>query len=71
MVAPVGKSPRHQLTEEERRLCREALLSERHARRVRRAQQKGPDDVGTGGRDKQPSEQLQRWRLHSPRGVLQ
>lgn len=50
MVARVGKSPRHQLTEQERCMCIEALLSERHAYQVRRAQQKDTDDVGTGGR---------------------
>ncbi|GMF44729.1 unnamed protein product [Phytophthora fragariaefolia] len=43
MVTPTPKTPRQQLTEAERRLCLEALLSDRHARRIRRAQQK---DVG-------------------------
>ncbi|KAG1705871.1 hypothetical protein DVH05_002435 [Phytophthora capsici] len=36
MVAPVGKTPRHQLTERERQLCLEAQLSDRHGRRIRR-----------------------------------
>ncbi|KAE9321523.1 hypothetical protein PF001_g4860 [Phytophthora fragariae] len=40
MVAPAGKSPRHTLTEQERHRCLEALLSERHARRIRRADDK-------------------------------
>ncbi|KAE9018675.1 hypothetical protein PR003_g17676 [Phytophthora rubi] len=40
MVAPAGKSPRHTLTEQERQRCLEALLSERHARRIRRAEDK-------------------------------
>ncbi|KAE9058569.1 hypothetical protein PF010_g30951, partial [Phytophthora fragariae] len=40
MVTPAGKSPRHTLTEQERQRCLEALLSERHARRIRRAQGK-------------------------------
>ncbi|GMF31981.1 unnamed protein product [Phytophthora fragariaefolia] len=47
MVAPAGKTPRHQLSEQERRLCLEALLSDRHARRVRRAQQKDNGDMNT------------------------
>ncbi|KAE9104934.1 hypothetical protein PF005_g22673 [Phytophthora fragariae] len=40
MVAPTPKAPRYQLTEQERRLLHEALLSERHGRRIRRAEQK-------------------------------
>ncbi|KAE9192060.1 hypothetical protein PF005_g18602, partial [Phytophthora fragariae] len=40
MVAPTPKAPRYPLTEQERRLLREALLSERHGRRIRRAEQK-------------------------------
>ncbi|KAI9983910.1 hypothetical protein PInf_005186 [Phytophthora infestans] len=40
MVAPAGKQPRNKLTEEKRRLCQEAFLSSRHARRFRRAEQK-------------------------------
>ncbi|KAE8904790.1 hypothetical protein PF003_g11481 [Phytophthora fragariae] len=40
MVTPAGKSPRHTLTEQERQRCLEALLSERHARRIRRAEDK-------------------------------
>ncbi|KAG6621859.1 Pleiotropic drug resistance protein [Phytophthora cinnamomi] len=47
MVAPAGKTPRHQLSEQERRLCLEALLSDRHARRIGRAQQKDSGDVNT------------------------
>ncbi|KAE8905111.1 hypothetical protein PF003_g10945 [Phytophthora fragariae] len=46
MVGPAGNPPRHQLTEHERRLCLEALLSDRHERRDRRAQQKTGDGVG-------------------------
>ncbi|KAI9983724.1 hypothetical protein PInf_007791 [Phytophthora infestans] len=47
MVAPTPKTPRHHLTEQERRLCREALLSERHERRIRRTEQKsGSDGAG-------------------------
>ncbi|KAE9077419.1 hypothetical protein PF010_g23516 [Phytophthora fragariae] len=37
MVAPTPKAPRHTLSEKERLPCREALLSERHERRIRRA----------------------------------
>ncbi|KAI9998404.1 hypothetical protein PInf_002791 [Phytophthora infestans] len=44
MVAPTPKTPRHHLTEQERRLCREALLSERHERRIRRTEQKSGSD---------------------------
>ncbi|KAE8883709.1 hypothetical protein PF005_g1795 [Phytophthora fragariae] len=40
MVAPTPKAPRYQLTEQERRLLREALLSEHHGRRIRRSKQK-------------------------------
>ncbi|KAE8879474.1 hypothetical protein PF003_g36283 [Phytophthora fragariae] len=50
MVGPAGNPPRHQLTEHERRLCLEALLSDRHERRVRRAQQKTGDGVGVTAR---------------------
>ncbi|KAI9980011.1 hypothetical protein PInf_026943 [Phytophthora infestans] len=47
MVAPTPKTLRHHLTEQERRLCREALLSERHERRIRRTEQKsGSDGAG-------------------------
>ncbi|KAI9990947.1 hypothetical protein PInf_018565 [Phytophthora infestans] len=37
MSAPAGKSPQHKLTKEERRRCLEQRLSERHMRRLRRA----------------------------------
>ncbi|KAG6965377.1 hypothetical protein JG688_00007231 [Phytophthora aleatoria] len=40
MVAPTPKSPRYQLAAHERQLCREALLIDRHERRIRRAEQK-------------------------------
>ncbi|KAG2826475.1 hypothetical protein PC129_g5663 [Phytophthora cactorum] len=40
MVAPTPKFPRYQLTAQERQLCREAILSDRHERRVRRAELK-------------------------------
>ncbi|KAG3112414.1 hypothetical protein PI125_g8224 [Phytophthora idaei] len=40
MVAPTPKSPRYQLAAHERQLCREELLSDRHGRRIRRAEQK-------------------------------
>ncbi|KAE8984852.1 hypothetical protein PR003_g9192 [Phytophthora rubi] len=40
MVAPTPKAPRYTLSEKERLICREALLSERHERRIRRAGQK-------------------------------
>ncbi|KAE9272089.1 hypothetical protein PR003_g30314 [Phytophthora rubi] len=40
MVAPTPKAPRYTLSEKERLLCREALLSDRHERRLRRAGQK-------------------------------
>ncbi|KAI9982492.1 hypothetical protein PInf_008447 [Phytophthora infestans] len=44
MAAPTPKTPRHHLTEQERRLCREALLSERHERRIRRTEQRSGSD---------------------------
>ncbi|KAE9019498.1 hypothetical protein PR001_g13862 [Phytophthora rubi] len=40
MVAPTPKAPRYTLSEKERLLCREELLSDRHERRIRRAGQK-------------------------------
>ncbi|KAG6611402.1 putative pleiotropic drug resistance protein [Phytophthora cinnamomi] len=40
MVAPTGKTPRHQLSERERQLCLEALLGDRCQRRMRRAKRK-------------------------------
>ncbi|KAG1689163.1 hypothetical protein DVH05_002801 [Phytophthora capsici] len=40
MVGSTGKTPRQVLTEQERELCRQGLLSDRHARRVRRAEEK-------------------------------
>ncbi|OWZ01810.1 Pleiotropic drug resistance protein transporter [Phytophthora megakarya] len=40
MVGAAGKSPRHTLTEHEKRRCLEAMLSGRHERRLRRAEQK-------------------------------
>ncbi|KAI9994692.1 hypothetical protein PInf_011519 [Phytophthora infestans] len=47
MVAPTHKTPRHHLTEQKSGLCREALLSERHERRIRRTEQKsGSDGAG-------------------------
>ncbi|EEY62109.1 uncharacterized protein PITG_21715 [Phytophthora infestans T30-4] len=47
IIAPTPKTPRHHLTEQESRLCREALLSERHKRRIRRTEQKsGSDGAG-------------------------
>ncbi|KAG6623483.1 Pleiotropic drug resistance protein [Phytophthora cinnamomi] len=52
MVAPAGKTPRHQLSEQERRLCLEVLLSDRHARRIGRAQQKDSGDVNTTRRSR-------------------
>ncbi|KAE9276473.1 hypothetical protein PF001_g26113 [Phytophthora fragariae] len=55
MVAPTPKTPRHQLTEQEQRLCREALLSLRHERRIRRAQQKDGGDGDATGKNKKAS----------------
>ncbi|KAE9021682.1 hypothetical protein PR001_g11760 [Phytophthora rubi] len=40
MGAPTPKAPRYTLSDKERLLCREALLSDRHERRIRRAGQK-------------------------------
>ncbi|KAE9138099.1 hypothetical protein PF010_g1054 [Phytophthora fragariae] len=37
MVGGAGKEPRYKMTAQERLLCREALLSDRHARRIRRS----------------------------------
>ncbi|POM77236.1 Pleiotropic drug resistance protein [Phytophthora palmivora] len=46
MVSGVGKTPRYELTDRERQQCLEALLSDRHARRLRRAEEK---DINQGG----------------------
>ncbi|KAG2801594.1 hypothetical protein PC129_g18958 [Phytophthora cactorum] len=40
MIALTPKSPRYQLTAKDRQLCRETLLSDRHERRIRCAEQK-------------------------------
>ncbi|OWZ02924.1 Pleiotropic drug resistance protein transporter [Phytophthora megakarya] len=40
MIGPAGKTPRHTLPEHEKRLWLEAMLSDRHERRLRRAEQK-------------------------------
>nr|KAE8949495.1 hypothetical protein PF009_g951 [Phytophthora fragariae] len=55
MVAPMPKTPRHQLTEQEQQLCREALLSLRHERRIRRAQQKNGGGGDATGKNKKAS----------------
>ncbi|KAE9037238.1 hypothetical protein PR003_g6698 [Phytophthora rubi] len=55
MVAPTPKTPRHQLTEQEQRLCREALLSLLHEKRIRRAQQKDGGDGDATGKNKKAS----------------
>ncbi|KAE9168063.1 hypothetical protein PF004_g28617 [Phytophthora fragariae] len=55
MVAPMPKTPRHQLTEQEQQLCREALLSLRHERRIRRAQQKNASGGDATGKNKKAS----------------
>ncbi|KAG2883736.1 hypothetical protein PC110_g17516 [Phytophthora cactorum] len=49
MVAPTGKTLRHQLTEQERQLCQDALLGTRRERRIRQAEQKNYTE---GGRNK-------------------
>ncbi|OWZ14933.1 hypothetical protein PHMEG_00011508 [Phytophthora megakarya] len=41
MIGPAGKTPRHTLPEHEKRLWLEAMLSDRHERRLRRAERKG------------------------------
>lgn len=46
MIGSTGKTPCHKLTEQERRQALEAMLSERHERRIRRAEQK---EDGAGG----------------------
>ncbi|GMF53469.1 unnamed protein product [Phytophthora fragariaefolia] len=51
MVGGTGKQPQHKLTEQELLLCREALLSDRHARRVRRQVNKSRQ---TGAEEKRP-----------------
>ncbi|OWZ11621.1 Pleiotropic drug resistance protein transporter [Phytophthora megakarya] len=40
MVAGAGKTPRHNLTDDERQLCLNAMLGERRERRIRRAEAK-------------------------------
>ncbi|ETL77559.1 hypothetical protein L917_21499 [Phytophthora nicotianae] len=40
MVSPTPKALRYQLTAHERQLCHEALLNDRHERRIRRDEQK-------------------------------
>ncbi|EGZ20077.1 hypothetical protein PHYSODRAFT_264493 [Phytophthora sojae] len=52
MVGASGKTPRYELTARERQLYLEGLLSERHARRVRRAQEKGAQGGGKTKRAK-------------------
>ncbi|KAG6611302.1 Pleiotropic drug resistance protein [Phytophthora cinnamomi] len=61
MVAPTPKTPRYELTEQERRLCREALLSERHGRRIRRAEQK----EGNEGTNKKKKESRKKPAKHT------
>jgi hypothetical protein len=52
MVGGTGKQPQRKLTEQEQRLCREALLSDRHARRLRRAVSKTKNRGADGQRQK-------------------
>ncbi|KAJ8526075.1 hypothetical protein ON010_g15108 [Phytophthora cinnamomi] len=61
MVAPTPKTPRYELTEQERRLCREALLSERHGRRIWRAEQK----EGNEGTNKKKKESRKKPSKHT------
>ncbi|GMF44387.1 unnamed protein product [Phytophthora fragariaefolia] len=51
MVGGTGKQPQHKLTEQELLLCREALMSDRHARRVRRQMNKSRQ---MGAEEKRP-----------------
>jgi hypothetical protein len=55
MVGGTGKQPQRKLTEQEQRLCREALLSDRHARRLRRAASKTKSRGADGQRQKKRS----------------
>jgi hypothetical protein len=52
MIGGTGKQPQRKLTEQEQRLCREALLSDRRARRHRRAASKTKKRGAEGQRQK-------------------